>query len=80
MSLEQQLKQLFPWLTDRDFGHQHRIDHPDLYVVSYPEVDHWLQENYQWYDNIDKFTGNDQAAWNGAGKTCLSIPFADYSW
>jgi hypothetical protein len=49
-------------------------------VVSYPEIDEWLQENYQWYDNIDKFTGNDQTAWNGGGKTCLSIPFADYSW
>jgi hypothetical protein len=49
-------------------------------VVSYPKIDEWLQENYQWYDNIDKFTGNDQADWNGSGKTCLSIPFADYSW
>ena len=72
MSLEQQLKQVFPWLCDLDFGHHAT----DLYVVAYPEVDQWLQENYQWYDNIVKFIGNPEARWNGSGRICLDIPFA----
>jgi hypothetical protein len=72
MSLEQQLKQVFPWLTDRDFGHHAT----DLYVVAYPKIDKWLQDNYQFYSNVTQFIGNPEDDWNGAGKRCLEIPFA----
>jgi len=70
--LEQQLRKAFPWLTNRDFGHHAS----DLYVVAYPEVDRWLQDNYQWYCNVTRFIGNPEDDWNGAGKRCLDIPFA----
>ena len=71
--LEQQLREAFPWLTDRDFGYHAT----DLYVVSYPEVDQWLRKNYQWYCNVTRFIGNPEADdWNGANKRCLEIPFA----
>jgi len=71
--LEQQLRKAFPWLTDRDFGHHAT----DLYVVAYPKIDEWLQDNYQFYSNVTRFIGNPEAEdWNGAGVLCLDIPFA----
>lgn len=72
MSLEQQLRKEFPWLTDRDFGYHAT----DLYVVYYPKIDEWLRDNYQWYCNTRKFYSNPTDDWNGSGKCCLDIPFA----
>ena len=70
--LEQQLREAFPQLSNDDFGYHAT----NLYVVAYPEVDQWLRKNYQWYCNVRKFYSNPNDDWNGAGKTCLSIPFA----
>jgi hypothetical protein len=73
MTLKEQLKNAFPELTERDFGSWQT----DLYVVAYPKVVQWLKDNYQFYTNIQHFIGQKGADWNGAGKSCLDIPFAN---
>jgi hypothetical protein len=72
--LEQQLRDAFPELTDRDFGYQAT----DLYVVWTPEIQKWLQDNYQFYKSCRLFTGAKNSNWNGAGKSCIDIPFQGY--
>ena len=71
--LKQQLMNAFPELTERDFG-SYQID---LYVVAYPKVVEWLKENYPFPNNITSFVGLKGCDWNGAGKLCLDIPFAN---
>lgn len=70
--LEQQLRQAFSQLTDRDFGYHAT----DLYVVDYPGIREWLTQNYPFHENVRSFTGQHGSDWNGAGKACLDIPFA----
>lgn len=72
-TLQQQLREAFPQLTERDFG----TYYTDLYVVAYPFVCEWLASNYEFYSNVTTFKGSPEATnWNGAGRLCLDIPFA----
>lgn len=61
-------------LRDDDFAYHAT----DLYVVWSPEVWDWLRENYEYFANVDKFQGQHGAKWNGAGRTCIDVPFAGY--
>lgn len=73
-TLEQQLREAFPQLTDADFGHHAS----DLYVVAYPFVGEWLRKNYEFWSNVETFTGQVGSGWNGAGRLCYDIPFANW--
>jgi len=57
-------------LPDSDF----HCRETDLYVVARPGVLAWLNDNYEHYDNITAFVGQDSNDW--AGLLCLDIPFA----
>ena len=72
MTLQEQLMQAIPKLTERDFA----THATDLYVVAYPEVTKWLKENYEWWSNVTHFTGQRGSDWNGSEKPCYDIPFA----
>lgn len=60
-------------LTEEDFA----THYSDLYVVNKPMVYEWLRMNYQFFKNIEYFISQVGSNWNGAGKQCLDIPFAN---
>lgn len=70
--LKKELMKSLPELTEDDFAYHAT----DLYVVGYMNVVNWLKKNYRHYDNITTFVGQEDSGWNGAGQTCLDIPFA----
>jgi hypothetical protein len=70
-TLEQQIRDAFPNLTDQDFAYQAT----DLFVVYSKELYDWLKKNYQFFGNCTFFTSQKNSGWNGAGKTCIDIPF-----
>jgi len=71
--LKDRLKQAIPTLTDDDFA----VHATDLYVVAYPEVRAWLKANYRFWTNVTTFVSQVGSNWNGAGRVCFDIPFAE---
>jgi hypothetical protein len=65
----------FPAMVDRDFASHYT----DLYVVASPELMDWLKVNYEWHRQVTLFVSPKGSDWNGAGRTCLDIPFAHES-
>lgn len=60
-------------LVEDDFA----THYSDLYVVYTPQVRKWLKLNYEWFNNITYFNSQVGSNWNGAGKRCIDIPFAN---
>lgn len=69
LTLKQQIQKALG-LPDSDF-HTHASD---LYVLWSAELAVWLRENYEFYKNIESFTGAKGSNW--AGKRAFDIPFA----
>ncbi len=59
-------------LDDNDFAYHAT----DLYVVAKTGVWEWLRANYEFFKNCEFFTSQEGSNWNGAGKSCIDIPFA----
>jgi hypothetical protein len=70
--LKNRLMAAIPSLTDADFA----FHATDLYVVASPEVENWLENNYEFWLNVSTFMSQPGSNWNGAGKRCFDIPFA----
>jgi len=65
-NLKDEIKKAFPKLTEEDFS-SHETD---LYVRYSPELFEWLKENYDFFENIEKFKSQID------GDQWLDIPFA----
>lgn len=60
-------------LVEDDFA----THYSDLYVVSLPGVHEWLNANHEFPKNIKPFISQKGSNWNGQGKLCFDIPFAN---
>jgi hypothetical protein len=71
--LKQRLLEANLNLVEDDFA----THYSNLYVVIVPGLIDWLKNNYEWFTNITYFTSQVGSNWNGAGKRCIDIPFAN---
>ncbi len=72
-SLKEQLLAANLGLEEQDFA----THASDLYVVAKPGVYDWLKANYRFWTNAQFFISQPGSNWNGQGKRCLDIPFAN---